>query len=99
VHEHSITTHRVKSQDGTFGRRTTAVLGIIKAAGRPLTDWEVLQKFKPGSDNLNLVRPRITELHKMGELREGPPGRSNCKSVPVRTSEPSISQGPQQSLF
>ena len=98
MHDHSLSSHRVISRDGSLGKRTEAVLSIIKSAGRPLTDWEVLQKFKPGSDNLNLVRPRITELHKQGKLREGPPARSNTKNCPVRTSEPA-GERKQQSLF
>ena len=98
IHQNSLSSHRVIENDGSLGKRAEAILGIITAAGRPLTDWEVLQKFKPGSDNLNLVRPRITELHKQGKLREGPPARSNTKNCPVRTSEPA-GERKQQSLF
>ena len=98
MHDHSLSSHRVISRDGSLGKRTEAVLSIIKSAGRPLTDYEVLQRFKPGSDNLNLVRPRITELHDLGRLKEGPPARSHMKNVPVRTSLPAGEQA-QQSLF
>lgn len=98
IHQNSLSSHRVIENDGSLGKRAQSILDILTAAGRPLTDYEVLQKFKPGSDNLNLVRPRITELTERGFLAEGPARKSHAKNCNVRASRV-IKFRVQQSLF
>lgn len=83
----------------TLNARESAVLDIVINAKKPLTNYDILQKFKPGSDNLNLVAPRITSLHDKGVLIEGAPARSHAKNTQVRTSILSLTIPPQQELF
>ena len=75
-------------QDGSKDARFKKVFEIIYFAQAPPTDYQVLQSFKPGSDNLNLVQPRISEGYLMDQpvFEEGPPGKSNYKNTPVRTT-------------
>jgi len=86
IHRHSLKTYDQILRDGSLTKREQAVLKIIVASKFPLRDFDILQVFKKGSDNINLVQPRITDLHGRGHLIEGPPGRSPYKSGPVRTS-------------
>ena len=72
IHKHSIETYQSIMQDGSKETRKRALLEIIETATEPMTDYEVLQCFKSGSDNLNLVQPRITEGYLKGLFLEGP---------------------------
>ena len=88
AHEHSKKIYHQIMNDGSKDRRFKKVFEIIYFAGKPLRDWDVLQLFKPGSDNINLVQPRISEGHLMDPpiFSEGPPGVSPHKNTPVRTT-------------
>ena len=61
MHENSIKSIKGINKDGTKMKRAEAIMDVFYS-GLDLTDREVLQMLKPGSDNLNYVRPRITEL-------------------------------------
>jgi hypothetical protein len=100
IHQNSLNCHGVITQDGTIGKRKARILEIIDAAPRPLSDWEILQRYKPGSDNLNLVQPRITEMYNppFSLLEEGPPTKSHMKNCNVRTSRRKVND-PQQRLL
>jgi len=89
MHNNSLAADKLITDDGTKDKRRKAIIEIFVRAQRPLSDWEVLQRFKPGSDNLNLVRPRISEMYGGPNpvLEEGPPARSHCKNCNVRTSQ------------
>ena len=67
----SITT---ETRDESFAqidkkKRKEEVLAVF-GKGEKLTAREVLRRLKPGSDNMNYVRPRITELCAGGFLEE-----------------------------
>jgi len=85
IHKHSIETYQSIMQDGSKETRKRALLEIIESSSEPMTDYEVLQSFKSGSDNMNLVRPRLTDLHNSGVLVAGPPTK-NDRGYPIRTS-------------
>ena len=65
-HEHSIKTY-YKQKPKMSGRRLAIYMDILDYG--PSTDREVLQRLYPGGD-MNMVRPRISELLDMGELEE-----------------------------
>ena len=85
IHKHSIETYQSIMQDGSKETRKRVLLEIIESATEPMTDYEVLQCFKSGSDNMNLVRPRLTDMHNSGVLVAGPPTK-NEHGYPIRTS-------------
>jgi len=107
VHEHSKSIYNRIMKDGSRDARFKRVFEIIYFSPVPLTDYEILQRFKNGSDNINLVQPRITEGYKLDKngnapiYEEGPPGKSIYKNTPVRTTR--IAHKPnsnlQESLF
>lgn len=70
MHDNSLAALKEINEDGTKKRRADAIIEIFKQHIYPLTDRTILKKLFPGSDNLNLVRPRITEAIKKGILRE-----------------------------
>ena len=106
VHRNSKEVWHQIMQDGSKDKKMQEIFRIIFQAKEALSDYAVLQKVKPGSDNLNLVRPRITELHQIGRkgprfeepkvVEEGMPTKSHYKNTNVRTtrlimlSEPSL---------
>jgi len=107
MHENSKAIYTKIMKDGSKDARFKKVFEIIYFSKQPLRDWDVLQRFKLGSDNLNLVQPRISEGYKPDKAdnppiyQEGPPGISPHKNTPVRTtviaSDPDQAQ--QQSLL
>jgi len=70
MHDHSLAVHDKIMSDGSVSKRERIVILILSESDVPLSDYQILQKFKPGRDNCNLVRPRITQLHKKGILEE-----------------------------
>lgn len=87
VHSNSIDALNEITESGEKKNRTTQILSVYRREFHPLTDREVLGVLFPGSDNLNLVRPRITELTKTGLLRECSSVRDRITQKSVRTSE------------
>ena len=83
----------------TLSAREGFILDIIVKAKKPMSDWDILQVFKKGSDNLNLIRPRVSDLHDKKVLIEGAPARSHTKNMPVRTSVLNFEVKPQQEMF
>jgi len=86
MHTHSLEAFDQITADGTRDTRSKKILEILSSFSRPMSDYDVLQVFKPGSDDLNLVRPRITELHDKHILEEGMRTRSSDGKRNVRTS-------------
>lgn len=77
--------------------RRGIILGLYQdSPARGFTDREVLERVYPGSGDLNMVRPRITELVDDGELIED--GRMKCpttgKTVRVTRLANTIGQSP-----
>jgi hypothetical protein len=50
-------------------RRVHSILAVLASAKKPLTDREILRRSGLGAD-MNLVRPRITELVMAHRLKE-----------------------------
>ena len=86
IHKNSTEIYHLITEDGSLNHRETAVMKIFMERTTPLRDYDVLQIFKPGSDNVNLVQPRISSLHDKELLKEGPPMKSPYKDCNVRTS-------------
>jgi hypothetical protein len=63
MHTHSLAAHRKEAFD--LGKRELAIYGKLVHAG-PLTDRELLTALFPGTDDMNRVRPRVTELIRDG---------------------------------
>ena len=55
---------------GNKVRRMDKILEVYNSNGLPLTDRDVLNILNPSSDDLNYVRPRISELLKEGRIKE-----------------------------
>jgi len=70
IHENSRQAIKEITTSGERKNRAEQILDIFKEYGFPMTDRGVLMRLFPGSDNLNLVRPRITELINKGQLQE-----------------------------
>lgn len=69
AHRHSVLAKRELDQAGIPTRRAREILDIYLAQGRPLTDREARDIYAPGQE-MNYVRPRITELVGRGLLVE-----------------------------
>ena len=65
LHPHSLTTYR--EEQPTLGARASTILDLFRRVGQ-MSDREVLSHL--GLTDPNAVRPRITELVRMGLLRE-----------------------------
>ena len=88
MHRNSLEAHADITKTGIRGNRTEAVLKIFRMfPGVALTDRQVLDSFKPGSDNINLVQPRITELRDAGYIREVGKTRDSLTRKTVRMSQ------------
>ena len=86
IHTNSLEAYKQIMTNGSRDTRLKAIFEILIKSNRFMSDYEVLQKLKPGSDNMNLVRPRITEAHQSYILEEGPPRKSHDGNLNVRTS-------------
>ena len=101
MHKNSTEAYKKIMFSGAKATRLRAVLEIISKSDIPLTDYQILQQFKSGSDNLNLVRPRVTELHglKPAIVEEGYPANSHENGMTVRTTKLSERVDPQMNMF
>jgi len=77
VHNHSKAALIDISESGVKSKRRNQIVAVfLKNYNTPLTDFEVLAELFPGSDNMNRVSPRLTELHKERILMEVEPGKT-----------------------
>jgi len=86
MHKHSLAAYNHIMSNGSTTERKKVILQVFENFGC-LSNWAVLQILKPGSDNLNFVAPRITDLHTLKILEEGPPTKSHESNLNVRTSK------------
>jgi len=86
MHNNSLEAYKSITGSGSKAERAHAILKIFKRNKKPLTARDVLRRFNKDSDNLNLIFPRITELHKIGILIEGPRVKDSESGRLVRTS-------------
>lgn len=84
VHKHSFTAYQEVKL--SVSQRESLILKVIREVDKPLRDYDILKLVYPNSENINMVQPRITELHQKGILIEDKPGRSPFGNRPVRTS-------------
>ena len=95
MHDNSLRAFR---EDGVkLGKRCGQILAIMRQHRLPLTARDVLEKYCrdygiEGRD-MNLVRPRISELVKDGWLREAGRVRDKATSKTVSTFEPVTREG------
>lgn len=66
-HNNSLASH--DAVEAALAKRRRDVLAYV-AAHQPLTVREILHGMFPGSDNRNLVHPRVSELLTSGDLVE-----------------------------
>ena len=99
MHKNSLEIYNALRESGELTKRQREVLTIFFNRSTPLRDWDVLQIFKKGSDNMNLVRPRITELHHYNYLIEGPVQRGHSNNCNVRTSVINVDDRKQLEMF
>lgn len=67
MHQNSLAAYYAERDAGRLSRRARAVLADVQRNG-PGTDRQIRDRM--GFDDMNHVRPRITELVQAGELRE-----------------------------
>lgn len=83
----------------TLNGKHKEIVEIMLKVTRPLRDWDILQKYLEGSNDMNEVRPRITELHQMGVLVEAGNVRGHKGNRSVRTSILNFEVKQQTALF
>jgi len=86
MHNNSLEAYKSIMHSGSKTERARAVLLIFKRNKKPMTDRDILRGFNETSDDLNLVRPRISELHFQGILAESDPVFDPRTGRTVRTS-------------
>lgn len=88
THENSLVALEQITGDGSKADRMRAIISVLAKAKKPLRDWDILKRIFPDSNDLNLVRPRITEMYRLPFLLllEGEKERSHSGNRPVRTS-------------
>ncbi len=82
-HADSLAAHGALSPAALTGRRAQ-IVAWLHGHGRPATDREIAQGlFGEGAD-MNMVRPRISELLDAGALREAGTARDAATGMTVR---------------
>jgi len=85
---------------GSFKTRAQKLFEILYFKSQQLTDKEILERFAPGSDNKNLVSPRLTEMVQNGILEETGDRVENGNTVRVlAVKQPATTPEAQGSLF
>lgn len=69
MHENSLEALSNINKDGSKVKRNMEILHLF-SGGLRLTDREVLNILRPGSDDMNIFRPRLSELVQAGKLKE-----------------------------
>lgn len=82
THPNSFESWRAGLDDGTFSKRALAVVKAVFAIG-PCTDRQIKEHL--GMSDMNAVRPRVTELVKLGLLVE-------CGSVTDASTRKTVRQ-------
>ena len=80
-HENSRATHTALREEGSLGRRANLILDAVIACG-PCTDRQLRNGL--GFDDMNSVRPRISELKKGGFIEECGKVEDPVTGKPVR---------------
>ena len=96
MHDNSMIAINQLTDSGKRKTRLEMIMEIFED-GKSYTDEQILQKIKPGSDNRNLVSPRLNDGIEKGLLVEVGTVR-NVYGWPVRVLR-KASITPQQNLF
>ena len=92
MHNNSLETYK-EGMKGGFQSRSQLIFNALWFGTHEYTDRELLQRLKPGSDNINYVQPRITEMTKEGVLEECGDRTENGRKVRVsRVKQPERQQ-------
>ena len=92
MHSNSLSAYKTITGDGSRSSRLSMILEVYQD-GRHYSDREVLQRLFPESDDLNKVRPRVSEgiqaglLEECGSIRDGVTGK-NVRLVRLKDREP-----------
>ena len=86
MHSHSLEAFNQITAEGSRDTREKRILNVLSTSSEPLSDYQILQALKPKSDDMNYVRPRISDLYEKGILTEGPRTKSHDGRRNVRTS-------------
>jgi predicted HTH transcriptional regulator len=92
VHDNSKKAIREERALGKPHTRRKEILRLLVHTGQPFTDRQIMRAL--GYQEMNQVRPRITELVKAGSLRES--GKGKC---PVTGKTVRLVQAPTQAEF
>jgi hypothetical protein len=90
IHTHSHMAFEDMQTGGKLSRRQAAILAWLLTRNRPHTDREVAAGM--GYPDMNAVRPRITELLRMGILEETDAVHCPITSKRVRRVQPTETQ-------
>ena len=82
-HADSLAAHGALDQERLTGRRAQIVTWLARH-GRPATDREVRDALYGQAADMNMVRPRISELLDAGALREAGTARDAATGMTVR---------------
>lgn len=69
VHKNSLASYKTGIKD-SFKNRSQQIFEVLYFGRKKMTDYEILQVFKAGSDNRNLIAPRVTGMVDEGVLEE-----------------------------
>lgn len=69
MHKNSIAAYREGINSGEIKKREQLIFECYYFGDKILTDRQVLNELRPGSDNMNWVSPRITEMLDEGILK------------------------------
>jgi|GEM_PF-4443719 len=82
THQHSAMALKAQEAAGTTPKRCQAILGVLRASNRNMTDREI--KDALDFSDMNSVRPRITEMIRDGILEEAGSVACPVTSMTVR---------------
>jgi hypothetical protein len=87
THTNSLKAYSDITDCGAKEKRRQSIVNLFKDTNnKPLRDVDVLSALFPGREDMNLVRPRLSELHRDRILKEGPTMKSPSGRQNVRTS-------------
>lgn len=82
THKHSATALDAQAVAGTLSKRCKSILGALRASQQPMTDREIKDYLQ--FDDMNSVRPRITEMIRDRVLEECGSVTCPVTHLPVR---------------
>jgi len=87
MHPNSLDAYDLLLRSGKLNQREKDIVALALMHPGLHRDYDWLQLFKPGSDNVNFVQPRITHLIELKIFKVGTQGMSPYLDTPVRRTE------------